>query len=393
MSSTSHSDSLSSWLAILSLAVTSFAMVTTEFLPIGLLTNISHSLQVSDGTAGLMVTLPGITAAISALLVGVAAGRLDRRNLMLLLTGLLLISNLLSALSVNFTMMLASRLLLGVCVGGFWSFATNYGRHLVPAASQGKAIAVILTGVSIGLVCGVPVGALMGDFLGWRSAFYATGLLSLLVLFAQLRLLRSVPAEQVVSLRDIASPLGLPMARVGLLAIGLLFIGHFSAYTYLKPLLLNVFALSPAMISLQLLVFGLIGILGTFIGERLASRSLHYTFILIVGLLALILLVSPWLSGIFGASLLVGIWGLVFGAVPVCATNWMFAAVPKAPEAGQSLLVFVIQVAIASGSLLGGEMVNLQGISGAIMFGGLVMLCSLFIFGLSLRVKVPCAQE
>jgi len=142
------------------------------------------------------------------------------------------------------------------------------------------------------------------------------------------------------------------MARTGLIAIVLLFIGHFAAYTYLKPLLQQVFVLSPSAISLQLLAYGAIGLLGTFLGERLAERSLRATFILIAAMLAAILIVSPFLSGIAGATLMVMVWGLAFGAVPVCATNWMFAAVPQAPEAGQALLVCVIQIALASGALL-----------------------------------------
>ncbi|HHQ4314147.1 TPA: MFS transporter [Serratia fonticola] len=375
----------SPWLAIFSLTVACFVMVTTEFLPIGLLTNIAPSLDVSTGKAGLMVTIPGVVAAVAAPVLSLLSGRLDRRLLMQGLSALLIISNLVSALAVNFPMMLLGRVLLGVCVGGFWSFAANYGRHLVPVASQGRATALILSGISVGAVCGVPAGALIGDLFGWRAAFFGSSVLAGIVLLAQMRLLTSVPASRPVTPSDLLSPLRLPMARIGLIAIVLLFVGHFAAYTYLRPLLQQVFVLSPSAISLQLLAYGAIGLLGTFLGERLAEHSLRATFILITAMLASILIVSPFLSGIPGATLMVLVWGLAFGAVPVCATNWMFAAVPQAPEAGQALLVSVIQIALASGALLGGEVVDWQGVSSAMLFGGSLILSAMLVFGWSLR--------
>jgi predicted MFS family arabinose efflux permease len=377
----------SPWLAIFSLTVACFVMVTTEFLPIGLLTNIAPSLDVSTGKAGLMVTVPGIVAAIAAPALSLAAGRLDRRLLMLALSVLLTVSNLVSALAVNFPMMLLGRVLLGICVGGFWAFAANYGRHLVPEASQGRATALILSGISVGAVCGVPAGALIGDLFGWRAAFFGSAVLAVGVLLAQLRLLTSVPPTRPVTPRDLLLPLRLPMARTGLIAIVLLFIGHFAAYTYLKPLLQQVFVLSPSAISLQLLAYGAIGLLGTFLGERLAERSL------LAAMLAAILIVSPFLSGIAGATLMVMVWGLAFGAVPVCATNWMFAAVPQAPEAGQALLVCVIQIALASGALLGGEVVDWQGVSSAMLFGGALTLSAALVFGLTLRSGMISAKQ
>nr|WP_236849199.1 MFS transporter [Chania multitudinisentens] len=383
----------SMWLAIFSLTAACFVMVTTEFLPIGLLTNIAPSLGVSTGKAGLMVTMPGIVAAVAAPVLSLASGRLDRRLLMFGLSALLIISNLVSALAVNFSMMLLGRFLLGICVGGFWSFAANYGRNLVPEASQGRAIALILSGISVGAVCGVPAGALIGDLFGWRTAFFGSAALAAIILLTQIRLLTPVPPTRPVTPRDLLLPFSLPMARIGLIAIVLLFIGHFAAYTYLRPLLQQVFILSPSVISLQLLIYGAIGLLGTFLGERLAAHSLRATFILITAMLASILIVSPFLSGIPGATLMVLVWGLAFGAVPVCAANWMFAAVPQAPEAGQALLVCVIQVALASGSLLGGEVVDWQGVSSAMLLGGALTLSATLVFSWSWRSSRICAKQ
>lgn len=378
---------VSPWLAVFSLTVASFVMVTAEFLPIGLLTNIAPSLHVSTGSAGLMVTMPGIVAAISAPLLGLAAGKIDRRQLMLGLSALLVISNLLSALAVNFPMMLIGRIVLGVCVGGYWSFAMNYGRHLVPEAHQGQAVALIISGVSVGAVCGLPAGALLGDIFGWRSAFYISAILAAVTLLAQLRLLKPVAASRAMTVQDLLSPFRIPMARIGLLAIVLLFLGHFAAYTYLKPLLQQIFNLSPAEISFQLLAYGAIGLLGTFGGERLGRYNLRATLMLIALTLATLLIVAPHLSGLTSATLMVLAWGLAFGAVPVCATNWIFESVPEAPEAGQALLVCVVQISLASGAWLGGEVVDLRGISSTMLLGGILTLAAAIVLSLSFRQK------
>ena len=382
-----------SWLAVLSLSVTSFIMVTTELLPIGLLTDITASLGVSIGSGGLMVTIPGVVAAIAAPVLGLISGRLDRRLLMLSLSVLLIISNLLSALAVNYSMMILSRFLLGICVGGYWSFSTNYGRHLVPEQSQGRALAIIISGVSVGVICGVPAGALLGDLFGWRSAFFISTALTTLIFLAQLRLLKPVPATRAITVADLLSPFRLPLARIGLIAIVLLFMGHFAAYTYLRPLLQQIFALSPSTISFQFLIYGAIGLLGTFAAGRLAQRNLRATCMLVALMLASILTLAPSLSGLTGATLMVLVWGLAFGAVPISATHWMFAAVPDAPEAGQALLVCVVQIALASGAWLGGEVVDWKGVTSAISLGGVLTLCAAVVFGLSFKVRAVSAKS
>lgn len=382
----------STWLAVFSLAVASFIMVTTELLPIGLLTNIAPSLDISIGSAGLMITIPGIVAAVAAPTLGILSGKLDRRVLMLSLSALLVIANLLSALAINYPMMLIGRFLLGICVGGYWSFASNYGRHLVSEEHQGRAIAIVLSGISVGVVCGVPAGSLLGDWFGWRFAFFIATALAGIIFLAQLRLLTSVPQTRAITIQDLLSPFRLPLARVGLLAIVLLFMGHFTAYTYLRPLLQHVFVLSPEVISFELLAYGAIGLVGTFVGARLTQSNLIATCMLVSLMLASILIIAPSLSGMAGATILVLGWGLAFGAVPIAATNWMFATVPDAPEAGQALLVCVGQIAIASGAFLGGEMVDWKGVTSAISMGGVLALCSAVVFGLCFKVRVTSAK-
>ncbi|MGK6307012.1 MFS transporter [Variovorax sp. DT-64] len=370
--------SRSTWLAVGSIAVGTFAMVTTEFLPIGLLTDIAAGLGVSDGTAGLMVTMPGVLAAFAGPALIVASGRLDRRTVMIALSALLVASNFLAALAPNFATMLVARLLLGLCIGGFWTFAPGAGTQLVPEVSKARAMSIVLAGISGATVFGVPITAFLGNLAGWRAAFAATGVLAAVVLLMQIWLLPSMPPARAIRPRDLLTPLTRRMAQVGLLAVLFLIAGHFAAYTYLKPLLQQSFGLGPDAVTTLLLVYGATGFVGTFFGGSLVARSVRLATLTAALLLASALVLSTLVgSGMVAGALVVVVWGVAFGLIPVALTGWMMQAVPDAPEAGQALLVSGFQVAIASGALAGGVVVDGYGIASTmLMSAALVMVAA-----------------
>lgn len=378
----------SAWLAVGSIAVGTFAMVSTEFMPIGLLTDIARGLNVSDGTAGLMITMPGVLAAFAGPALIVASGKLDRRTVLIALTTLLIASNLLAAFAPNFATMLVARLLLGLCVGGFWTFAPAAATQLVPDASKARAMSYVLAGVSAATVLGVPAGSLLGTLFGWRASFAVTGALAAVVLLVQLWLLPAMPPARAIGARDLLTPLTRRMAQVGLLAVLFFIAGHFAAYTYLKPLLQQVFGLAPNEVSMLLLVYGAVGFIGTFVGGSLVARSVRGTTLLAALMLAAALLLSTLIgSGFVPGAVVVFIWGVAFGLIPVALTGWMMEAVPDAPEAGQALLVSGFQVAIASGALIGGVTVDNFGISSAMVLSGVLVLIAALIVGTLGRVR------
>lgn len=357
-------------------------MVTTEFMPIGLLTDIAAGLNVSDGTAGLMVTMPGVLAAIAGPALIVASGKLDRRTVLLTLSVLLVASNLLAAFAPNFATMLVARLLLGLCVGGFWTFAPSAATQLVRPEDQARAMSLVLAGVSAATVLGVPAGAFLGSLAGWRAAFGLTGALTAVVLLVQFWLLPALPPARAIRPRDLLTPFTNRMARVGLIAVLFLIAGHFAAYTYLKPLLQQVFGLAPDAVSLLLLLYGATGFAGTFVGGSLVARSPAGTTLLAAVLLATALLASNWLGGgMLAGGLVVVVWGTAFGLIPVALTGWMLKAMPEAPEAGQAMLVSSFQIAIAAGALLGGRVVDAFGISSTMMVSGALVIVAVLIVG------------
>jgi predicted MFS family arabinose efflux permease len=381
------------WLAVGSLAISTFASVTCEFLPVGLLTNIASSLNVSEGTAGLMVTLPGVTAALAGPVLLTASGRLDRRAVLLVLSALLVLSNVLAALAPNLATMLFARVLLGLCVGGFWTFAPSATGHLVPSVMQPKAMSYILAGISVATVAGVPAGALLGNFAGWRVAFAVSAVLAAAVLVLQLRVLPALPAARAISPRDLLEPFTRVSARLGLVVTFFLVAGHFAGYTYLRPMFQQMFGLTGDAVVSLLLIYGTAGFVGTLVAGRLVARNARAVALLAAAVIAGVLFTCVVVGdgrldgGLITAGMASLVWGAAFGLVPLSMTGWMLEALPQAQESGQAMLVTFFQLAISLGALLGGGVFDARGIVSTLQLGGASCLLAVAVIAATLLTQ------
>ncbi|AOA59511.1 MFS transporter [Acinetobacter larvae] len=363
-----------SWLALITTAVTAFILVTSEFLPIGVLNSIAADLQVSTGTAGLVITLPGIMAACAAPLLPVFIKNLDRRYLLIALTAVTILANLLTAWSESFALLLLSRLVLGIAIGGFWATAIALSGRLAPRhVPIAKANAVVMAGVTFATVLGVPLGTWLSTFWGWRSAFFITAMVAILALILELMYLPKLKPQSVIRLHDLPSLFREVKARKGLLIILFVGLAHFSSYSYLAPFFKNVAGFSPTTISSLLLLFGAAGILGNAFAGYSGNINVRYSFAFVALCFAIVFVSFPTLA-IYssGAFILTALWGFAFGAFPTTANIWMFVHAPQAVEKGMPLFVGVFQVMIATGSLLGGYIVD--------HFSANILLYSVLIF-------------
>ncbi|ADG19441.1 major facilitator superfamily MFS_1 [Paraburkholderia atlantica] len=368
------STSASQWLSVIAVAVSAFAFVTAEFLPVGLLPQIAHDLGVSPGVAGLMVTTPGLMGAILAPTLIVSAGRMDRRYVFLLLTTGLLISNIVCAIAPNLAIMLVGRALLGGALGGFWTLATAAAPRLVQAKDAAKATGTILTGVTFATVIGVPLGTFIASFASWRLSFAATAGLVSLALLAQAFLVPSLPSASALRIADFKTLLGRPHTRLSMVMVALVFGAHFSTYTYIAPLLEHDFSLSA--ITLLLFGFGLIGFFSNALASMVISdhlkKSVAAMVLLLLGAMSSMLLLEHSPIGETAGMLL---WGIAFGALPLCFSVWIQRSTTDLPEAGSAMFVSIIQVAIAAGSAVGGTIVDRAGIHADFTLGlGLALL-------------------
>ncbi|MDH0645704.1 MFS transporter [Pseudomonas sp. GD03858] len=352
------------WLAVGAAGLATFSVVTTEMLPVGLLTPIAETLDSSTGTTGLTLTLPSLLAALFAPLVVVAAGGVDRRRILCGLLGLLALANLASALAPNIGWLLAARVLVGFCIGGIWAIAGGLAARLVANPAVGLATAIIFGGVAAASVLGVPLGAMIGDFVGWRWAFAGMAALSALVLLLHLAVLPPLPVASAVTARQFFAQSGNRALRIGLLLTLLLVAGHFLTFTFVRPLLLGWSGFDDQWIGALLFAYGVAGMTGNFLVGLLASKRPGTTLALIA--LGLLLVPAMFLSvghTPVGGTIALLTWGLAYGGVSVGLMTWMIKAAPSAVEVATALYIAVFNGAIALGSWAGGQIVDELGLA------------------------------
>jgi predicted MFS family arabinose efflux permease len=366
---------LRSWLSVFSLALGAAIIVTTEFIPVGFLPNVSQELGVSLGTAGLMVLVPGLSAAIAAPLVIVGAGRLDRRLLILMLGILVLLSNGLAAIAPSFAIVLVARIFLGIAIGGFWAVVPSLGFRLAGPQSGTRATSIILAGLSAGTVVGLPAGQFFGNLIGWRSTFAAAAGLALIIVVVQAVILPKIPAIGRMRFANLGRVFRVPIARTIMIAATVATIGQFAASTFVTPFLLQNVHMSTGSATLLFLGYGVAGIVGTLVGPVLVERGRMATFAGAAAAFGIALAVLPAVSGApIVVSILIVAWGIIWGLVPLALQTHMLTATPDAPEASSSMLIAVMQLAIAIGSGVGGLLVDSAGLSVMFLISGLVAI-------------------
>ncbi len=388
--------SSASWLSVVAVGIGAFALVTTEFLPVGLLPQVAEELGISEGQTGLMVTLPGLFAAVTAPLTLLWARAFDRRQVLCVLMALLALSNIVVAFASELWMLLLGRALLGTAVGGFWTIGGALGPRLKPLQAA-RATSMIFSGVSLGTVAGVPAGTILGELTGWRTVFGVSAVLSVVVMLLLLRTLPKLPAQPGAGVQALGEVLRRPTTRLGLAAVLTIFVGQFAAYTYLSPYLLNEATMTPMALSAILLGFGITGFLGNLAGgwavTKNAARTLTFSALL-MGLPMLLLAAGVTPKPMVIA--LVMLWGLGFGLLPIAMQTWLFSMAPDRLEAMGAIFVSSAQISIGLGALAGGLAVDHLGVLSALAMGGAfaVATAALMTISQARTVKVPaCATN
>ncbi|KQS83592.1 MULTISPECIES: MFS transporter [unclassified Rhizobium] len=382
------------WAGVISLSLGVFGLVTAEFLPASLLTPMSHDLGVSIGAAGQSVTMTAVVGAIAGPAVVVATSRFDRRYTLLGLTALLILSSALAALSSGMSMLLLSRALLGIGLGGFWAMSLALAMRLVPERLMPRAMAIIMGGVSAATVCAAPVGAWVGELMGWRSAFVITGVLGVVALLAQALTLPAMPSTGSSNLGTMATVLRRPVIRIGLLTILLVVAGHFAGFTFIRPFLEDVPHFGVEGVSGTLLAFGIGGFFGNFFGGFVSERNTALSITLAAAGIA----IAAFVLSFAGASPVIAtvattFWGFAFGALPVSVQSFVTQAASDEPESAGALTLTTFQVAISSGAVFGGLIVGPHGPAGVLAFAGLSALLGAALIGFAGRTRLADPAE
>lgn len=380
------------WMAVFSLAMGVFGLLTAEYLPASLLTLMATELGVSEALAGQAVTVTAVVALFAGLLVPGLTRSIDRRWVLLGFSTLMVASNLLVAVSSSFVVLLLMRILLGIALGGFWSMAAAVAMRLVPNALLPRALSIIFSGIAIGTVVAVPLGSYLGGLYGWRSAFFAAAAVGMVTLAFQSLTLPRLAPRRPARLRTVLEVLLRPGIAMGMFGCVLVHSGHFAMFTYVRPFLEGTTGIGPQGLSLMLLGFGVANFVGTLLAGRLLERYPLATLVLmpaLVGVAALSLVLLP--ASVPGQAVLLAIWGLAFGGVPVAWSNWVANAVPDQAESAGGMVVASVQSAIATGAAAGGAVFSFGGSASVFVAAAALMLLAALL--IALRVRVPSGHD
>lgn len=347
------------WGAVLSMALCVALLIASEFMPVSLLTPMAQGLGASVGQTGQAVSISGLFAVIASLGVSTVAGRLNRKWVLVGLTGLMGASLVLVAAAPNFEVLMAGRALLGLCIGGFWALATAVIMRLVPTADVPRALALMYGGQAIAAAFAAPIGSYFGGLFGWREVFWALTPLVAANLVWHLVALPSLPTR---GQRGIGNMLDLLRRRyflVGLIASMLSWGSAFTLFTYLRPFLEQVTGVGVTGLSILLLALGCAGFVGTWASGRFikgdVSRLLRLPALVMGAVTAGLLVIGGWP---IAAGVLLVVWGAMNTAMSVIWMTWMSQNAEDAPEAAGGLMVAAVQASILLGAVIGGLLLD-----------------------------------
>jgi len=365
----------SGWGAVYALSATVIGLVSSEYLPISLLTPIAADLDISEGVAGRAVAFAAAAAVLSSLFTAAVTQRLDRRLVLRGFAILLVVSSALAAFAVNYPMLLAGRVLLGIAVGGFWSMAAAVTMRLVPPEDVPRAFATVYAGVAIAVVAAGPVASYVASFVGWRGVFMGSLIWGVFVFALQMRTVPALPPRSAFRLAAHFGLIKRREVRYGLIAVLMVYVGHFSFFTYSRPFLETIAGFDVSGVSWALLGYSLFNIIGVQSSRILIGRSLYMTLGLIPLLMAcfaLVLILSGQDATV--AVVLLACWGAAFGAMQVAFTTRLTRVVPDAIESAGGLHFASVELAVGAGAWIGGILFDLTGAKGAFSGSGILLL-------------------
>lgn len=371
-----------------------FALIASEFMPVSLLTPMAQTLRVTEGMAGQGIAISGAFAVVTSLFISVLAGTLNRKTLLLGLTCIMAISGAVIAMAPNYLTYMAGRALIGIVVGGFWSMSAATAMRLVPVHRVPLALAIFNSGNALATVVAAPLGSWLGSVVGWRGAFFCLVPVAIIAFVWQLLSLPSMPVtRQAAASRNVFMLFRRRVVTLGMLGVGIFFMGQFTLFTYIRPFLETVTRVDAATVTLVLLVIGVAGFIGTTLIGRVLKRGFYPTLMAIPVLMAITALALIAFGGhVAIVTALLGLWGLISTAAPVGWWAWVPRTFPQDAEAGGGLMVAMVQLSIALGSTVGGLLFDHHGYQSTFLASAAMLIIATVLIFLTSRADTSSAD-
>ncbi|EBP0096904.1 sugar transporter [Salmonella enterica subsp. salamae] len=381
------------WLRVVTLAIAAFIFNTTEFVPVGLLSDIAESFHMQTAQVGIMLTIYAWVVAVMSLPFMLLTSQMERRKLLICLFVLFIASHVLSFLAWNFTVLVISRIGIAFAHAIFWSITASLAIRLAPAGKRAQALSLLATGTALAMVLGLPIGRVVGQYFGWRTTFFAIGMGALITLLCLIKLLPKLPSEHSGSLKS----LPLLFRRPALMSLYVLTVvvvtAHYTAYSYIEPFVQNVAGLSANFATVLLLILGGAGIIGSLVFGKLGNRHASSLVSIAIALLVVcLLLLLPAADSEAHLAILSVFWGIAIMVIGLGMQVKVLALAPDATDVAMALFSGIFNIGIGAGALVGNQ-VSLHWSMSAIGYIGAIPACAALIWAVLIFRKWPVTLE
>ena len=386
--------SLRQWLSLVGLTCTAFVFNTSEFMPIGLLTDIATSFGISEATAGVMISVYAWGVMLLSLPLMVVASRFDLKRLLLAVVALFAAGQFLSAVAPTYPVLVLARLVVAAAHAIFWSIAAVVASRLVDATHGALALSMVATGSSVAQIFGLPLGRAIGLAVGWRMTFCVVGAVAAFVLVYQAFALPTMPAGERFTLRQLPELLRNPVLIAIYVTTVFMATGYYVGYSYIEPYLQRIAGLPATSITMALTVFGFAGLLGSISFSRFYDgHRFGFLAVMLTGVAASLALMRPAAVALVAVLAVCVLWGMSATAFNVAFQAEVIAATPASASAvAMSIFSGLFNMGIGCGTAIGGAVVEGPGIAftgfvGATIAAAGVAVAALVLFPALRRAK------
>lgn len=382
--------SIKQWILLIIMTYTAFIFNTAEFIPIGLLSDIATDFAISEAQASLLISIYAWFVALLSLPLMMAVSRFDFKKILLGIIALFVLSHFLSAIASDFLLLLLSRLGVACAHAIFWSIISPLAIHIAPKGKSETALGMIITGTSLAMIAGLPLGRVIGLHLGWRFSFGTIGGAALFAFILLALLFPPVANKQHISIKTLPLLFKSPALRSLYIFTFLAVTAHYTGYSYIEPFLNQVAGLTNSLVTLSLTIFGIAGIGGSFLFSRYFSKHRILFFLSIpLGIILVLFSMQPAALNPYVSIALCVIWGLVFTLFNLAAEFEVIRYAPQYSTIAVALFSSVFNIGIGCGAVLGGITLDEWSISHIGYIGGSIAIIA-FVF--MLRKLLPALK-
>lgn len=357
------SSTLSAWLPALSLAFSAFVFNTSEFAPVALLSNIADSFGKPIADTGLMMTIYAWVVALVSLPFMLLFSTLERRRLLLGVMALFVLSHVLSALAWSFPVLMLSRLGVAMAHAVFWAISAAIAMRVAPPGKQTQAVSLLISGSALAVIFGLPLGRLIGEWTSWRLTLLIIGAVAALMWLLVYRLIPQLPSSNAGSLRSLPTLLRRPALLGVYLLVMLIVTAHFTAYTYIEPLVQRVLGLGNQFATVLLFTYGLAGLGASVLFSRLHARfplALLFAAVTLIGISMLLLI--PLGLNHTSVILVCAVWGIGITVLTLSAQIHVLKLATDATDVATAIFSGIYNVGIGAGALVGSQVIVYGGL-------------------------------